>query len=149
VENGHGTIYIVYKFFVDTNILVYTLDQNDPVKQQTSRALLRQSPTQNNAVISTQVLQEFYVTATQKLRVSPLLAKNILRTLQKIETISITPALIEQAIDCSILNQISFWDALIAVSAESSRCEILLTEDLNNGQLISGVLVQNPFITEQ
>lgn len=137
------------KIFVDTNILVYTLDQYDPIKQQTCRGLLRQLQAQNNAVISTQVLQEFYVAATKKLRVAPLLAKNILRTLQKIETVRIGPALIEQAIDCSILNQISFWDALITVSAESARCEILCTEDLNNGQLISGVLVQNPFITEQ
>lgn len=137
------------KVFVDTNVLVYTLDQHDLIKQKTCRDLLRQLQTQNNAVISTQVLQEFYITATQKLHVSPLLAKNILRTLQKIETVSISPALIEQAIDCSILNQISFWDALIAVSAESARCEILYTEDLNDGQLISGVLVQNPFTTEQ
>lgn len=136
------------KVFVDTNVLVYTLDQHDAQKQHHCRSLLRQLQSRGEAVVSTQVLQEFYVAATQKLGVDPLLAKSIVHTLHNMEVVGITPALIEEAIDCSILNQISFWDALIAVSAESARCQVLLSEDLNDGQLISGVLVQNPFTAE-
>jgi predicted nucleic acid-binding protein len=51
--------------------------------------------------------------------------------------------LIKEAIDCAIINQLSFWDALIVVAAESARCEILWTEDLNHGQVIRGVRIEN------
>ena len=51
---------------------------------------------------------------------------------------------LREAIDCSIINRLSFWDALIVVSAESARCEILWTEDLNHGQVIRGVHIENP-----
>jgi predicted nucleic acid-binding protein len=52
--------------------------------------------------------------------------------------------LIKEAIDCSLINRLSFWDALIVVTAESAHCEILWTEDLNHGQVIRGVLIENP-----
>jgi predicted nucleic acid-binding protein len=56
----------------------------------------------------------------------------------------VSPTLIKDAIDCSIINRLSFWDALIVVSAESAQCEILWTEDLNHGQIIRGVRIENP-----
>ena len=55
------------------------------------------------------------------------------------------PPLIEEAIDCSILNRLSFWDALVVVAVEKARCDRLVTEDLNHGQIIRGVRVENPF----
>ena len=95
-------------------------------------------------VISTQVMQEFYVAATSKLGADPLLTKDILRSLERFETVVVSPTLIKDAIDCSIINRLSFWDALIVVSAESAQCEILWTEDLNHGQIIRGVRIENP-----
>ena len=60
--------------------------------------------------------------------------------------VQITPALIEQAIDISIEAQLSFWDSLILSAAVSAGCTVLYSEDLNNGQIIHGVTVRNPFI---
>ena len=133
------------KVFLDTNILVYALDQNDPVKQQTCRTILKQLQAANRAAISTQVMQEFFVVATRKLSVDPLKAKSILQTLDNLEVVPVSQALIYEAIDCSLLNQLSFWDALVIVCAESARCSLVLSENLNDGQLIKGVRMQNPF----
>ena len=105
--------------------------------------------TQNNlGVISTQVLQEFYVVATKRLEVDPLAAKDILSSFQRFEIVVTTPQLINDAIDVSIINVISFWDALIVTSAEHAKCGAVLTEDLNHGQIIRGVKIKNPFNTQ-
>lgn len=133
------------KVFLDTNILVYALDQDDLEKQNACRTVLKQLQDTNRAVISTQVMQEFFVVATRKLGVEPLKAKSILQALGNLEVVSVSPALTYEAIDCSLLNQISFWDALVIVCAESARCTLVLSENLNDGQIIKGVKVQNPF----
>jgi len=135
----------VARTFLDTNILVYCLDRHDPHKQTTCRGLLRSLQAENQAVISTQVLQEFYVAATRKLEVEPLQAKQLLQSFRNIETVVVTPALVEEAIDCSILHQLSFWDGLVVASAASAGCEVLMTEDLNSGQIVRGVRIQSPF----
>jgi predicted nucleic acid-binding protein len=135
----------VSKVFLDTNILVYALDQDDQSKQNTCRDILRKLQDADRAVISTQIMQEFFVVATRKLGVEPLQAKGILQALGNLEVVSVSPALIYEAIDCSLLNQLSFWDALVIVCAESARCPLVLSEDLNDGQVIKGVQVQNPF----
>ena len=132
------------KVFLDTNILVYSLDQSDAGKRKKCRKLIKSLTDENSGVISTQVLQEFYVAATAKLGADPLLVKDILRSLERLETVVVTPTLIKEAIDCSLINRLSFWDALIVVTAESAHCEILWTEDLNHGQVIRGVRIENP-----
>jgi predicted nucleic acid-binding protein len=135
----------VPKVFLDTNVLVYALDQDDTEKQNACRAILRRLQDTNGAVISTQIMQEFYVVATRKLGVEPLRAKSILQALGNLEVVPVSPSLVYEAIDCSLLNQISFRDALAIVSAESARCTLVLSEDLNDGQIIKGVKVQTPF----
>jgi predicted nucleic acid-binding protein len=132
------------KVFLDTNILIYSLDQSDPDKQSRCRKLIRSLTSDNTGVISTQVMQEFYVASTSKLGAEPLIVKDILRSLERFETVIINPALIKEAVDCSIINRISFWDALIIAAAESAKCKLLWTEDLNNGQIIRGVRIENP-----
>lgn len=132
------------KVFIDTNILVYSLDKADPNKQKISRALIKSLATDNRGVISTQVLQEFYVAATSKLGADPFIIKEIIRSLERLEVVVITPSLIKEAIDCSLINRLSFWDALIVVAAESAKCELLWTEDLNHGQVIRSVRIENP-----
>ena len=133
------------KIFLDTNILLYTLDANDKSKQANARKLIQTVAEQDIPVISTQVLQEFYVASTTKLGVEPLLAKNIMRSFENMEIVQITPYLIKEAVDTSILNVISFWDSLVVVAAESAKCELLYSEDLNSGQIIRGVMIENPF----
>ncbi|MFO7447953.1 MAG: PIN domain-containing protein [Ignavibacteriaceae bacterium] len=134
------------KIFVDTNILVYTIDTFDKDKQKKSRKLLKEIAVENIGVMSTQVIQEFYVTAAKKLSINPLLIKEIINSFEKFEIVQISISMIKEAIDLSMLHKISFWDALIIVSAENAKCHVLLTEDLNSEQMIKGVKIINPFI---
>ena len=133
------------KIFLDTNILLYALDQNDKDKQKKARKVVKHASEQNTSVISTQILQEFYIASTSKLGVEPLLAKSIVHSFENMEVVQIDPYLIGEAIDTSILNKISFWDSLVVVAAEGAKCETLYTEDLNAGQIIRGVKIENPF----
>jgi predicted nucleic acid-binding protein len=132
------------KVFLDTNIFVYSLDQSDSGKRKKCRNLIRSLTDENSGVISTQVLQELYVAATANFGADPLLVKDIIRSLERLETVVVSPMLIKEAIDCSLINRLPFWDALIVVTAESAHCEILWTEDLNHGQVIRGVRIENP-----
>jgi predicted nucleic acid-binding protein len=120
-----------------------TLDPRDPKKQTNVRDLLR---TGHSFAISTQVCQELFVTAVAKCAVPALTVKEILRSLSWAELVTITAAHIEQAIDLHVLNQISFWDSLILSAAQSAKCSVLWTEDLNQGQTVGGVKIVNPFV---
>ncbi|MFH2219309.1 MAG: PIN domain-containing protein [Pseudomonadota bacterium] len=132
------------KIFIDTNILVYCMDKFDEKRQEKCRLLLTSLTEDQQGVISTQVMQEFYVAATNKLGADPLLTKDILHSFKQFEIVIVNPEIIYEAIDCSIINRISFWDSLVVVSAESARCEKLWTEDLNDGQILRSVQVENP-----
>lgn len=134
------------KFFIDTNILIYSVDKFDKTKQKKARALLKEIAANDAGVISTQVLQEFYVAATKKLNAAPLIVKEIINSFEKFEVVQITVEMIKDAIDVSLLNKISFWDALIVVSAEIAKCTALITEDLNSEQIIKGVKIINPLL---
>lgn len=134
------------KVFIDTNIFVYSIDKHDKVKQKKVRTVLTELSAKGIGVISTQVLQEFYVASTKKLNANPLVVKEILHSLEKFEVVQISPDMINDAIEVSLLNRISFWDSLIVVAAEVSKCTSLITEDLNSGQVIKGVTVVNPYV---
>jgi predicted nucleic acid-binding protein len=133
------------KIFLDANILVYAQDAGSARKQHRSRELLTELIASGNGVLSTQILQEYYVAATRKLGVAPLAAKAVLKTFSAFEIVQITPALIQEAVDCSILNQLSFWDALIVAAADAAGCTTIYSEDFNPGQLILGVKIVNPY----
>lgn len=134
------------KVFLDTNVLVYAQDHDAPDKRKRSRELIADVVASGRGVISTQVLQEFYVAATRKMSVPPLAAKQVIQSFKIFEVVHISAELIEQAIDRSVLSQISFWDALIVSASASSGCTTLYSEDLNAGQLIDGVRIVNPFV---
>jgi predicted nucleic acid-binding protein len=134
----------VAKTFLDTNILVYTVDEHDQVRNKRARELLEMVHHSGQGVISTQVLQEFYVAVTRKLHVAPLVAKQLIDALPPMEVVAVDVSMVREAIDTSILNQISFWDALIVVAARKARCSELWTEDLNPGQSILSVTIRNP-----
>lgn len=86
----------------------------------------RPSRTEGRGAISTQVIQEFHVAATKKLGADPLLVKDIITSLERFETVVVTPAVIKEAIDCATINRLSFWDSLIIAAAESAKCDILM-----------------------
>jgi predicted nucleic acid-binding protein len=140
----------VAKIFIDTNIFVYTLDQYDKNKQKTARKTVKNIVENDNAVISTQVLQEFYNICTMKLHLAPIKVKGYMHNYsENLEVAQNSCAIIERGIDISIIAQISFWDALIIAAAEYAKCSEIVTEDLNDGQIINGIRIRNPFITEK
>jgi predicted nucleic acid-binding protein len=131
--------------FIDSNILIYAVDRADPSRRQKARAVIRSLIKSGMGVVSTQVAQEFFVIATKKLGVDPLAAKRVLDMFSQLDVITVDLEIIFGAVDCSILSKISFWDALIIVSARASGCKVLLSEDLGHAQLINGVRVLSPF----
>lgn len=131
--------------FIDTNILIYSVDRADPTKQEIAISLIANLAESRKGIISTQVLQEFYSAATRKLGISPRIAKKHLQDFQIFDVIQTTTSLIEQSIDISILHKISFWDALIVAAAHQASASNILSEDLNHGQIIEDIQIQNPF----
>ena len=132
------------KSFLDTKILIYQMDNREIVKQKKCREIVRALVQRHEAVISTQILQEFFDACTVKLKVKPILVKGMIHGFQNMEVVTVGSDLINEAIDTSIQYQISFWDSLVVVSAESAKCQYLITEDLNEGQVIRNVKIQNP-----
>jgi predicted nucleic acid-binding protein len=135
----------VAKIFIDSNILVYTMDINNPNKQKIAQKIFKEIGNNEKPVISTQVLQEFYSACTTKLKTDKLLVKNVLHSFNNMEIVQVSIDIIEQGIDVSILSQISFWDGIIIASAEHAKCSVIISEDLNNGQIIRGIEIKNPF----
>ncbi|MDD4623672.1 MAG: PIN domain-containing protein [Kiritimatiellae bacterium] len=133
------------KVFLDTNVLAYACDADQPEKRDQARALLNKIARESPPCVSTQVLQEFFVTVTRKMGVAPAQAKRIIHSLRHMETVLIDREDITRAIDCSMIWQISFWDALILTAARKPRCRIVYSEDLNNAQEYDTVRVVNPF----
>jgi predicted nucleic acid-binding protein len=132
--------------FLDTNVLVYLFDHDEPDKEARARDILEQAEP-GELVLSTQVLSEFYVVVTRKLK-RPLDAARAAQAvdwLSLLEVIVPDPALVKAAIQTSRSAQLSYWDGLIVASAAAGGCDRLLTEDLNDGQLIGSVRVENPF----
>lgn len=132
------------KIFIDTNIFVYASDKANLKKQEKANQVLMLFGKDLKGVVSTQILQEFFVVATRKLGIDPLVAKDIISSYENFEVVVVTPELIREAIDCHLLSRISFWDALIVISAKSAGCQRLWSEDFNPGQVIQGVTIENP-----
>ena len=133
------------RVFLDANILVYAQDAGAPDKRSKSRQIISQLGESGEGVVSTQVMQEFFVAATRKLGVPPLAAKGILKTFAVFEIVQVSASLIHEAIDCSILNRLSFWDSLILAAAASAGCKTVLSKDLNPDQAILNLKLRNPF----
>jgi predicted nucleic acid-binding protein len=134
------------KSFVDTNILIYAYDVDQGEKHRIARDLLTELMTSRRGVLSPQVLQEFYVNATRKM--AQPLTKDAARRIVEIFgvwSIAVTAAEVAAAFRIEDEAKISFWDALICASAIKAGAERVLSEDLNPGQRIGGILVENPF----
>jgi len=134
------------RVFIDSNIFLYALDKSDSQRRARSLELLQSVARKNRIFLSTQVLNEVYAVAVRKLAVEPLNAKEFVKKLQEFDVIIISSEVIESAIDCSILHRISYWDALMVAAAESAKCDLLWTEDMQHGAEVRGVRVVNPFL---
>jgi predicted nucleic acid-binding protein len=145
VVDGPEMSCTVSKIFLDTNLLVYTIDNRDVLKKNEARSILKKVVDSHQPVISTQVIKEFYVVATTKLKADQILVKQIIHNFHNMEIVNNDLDLIEQAVDISLVSQLSFWDSLIIAAAEKAGCELIFSEDLNAGQIYRGVSLVNPF----
>lgn len=131
--------------FFDTNVLLYMYGGNDLFKTVTAKDLFLRHVHSNLAVVSTQVVQEFYSAGSRKVLMPRQELIQAVGFLLKLPLVQADGLLIEAAIEMELRYRISFWDALIVSAAETAEAEILFTEDLNHNQRYGSVTVRNPF----
>src|SRR5215469_12562353 len=139
------------KVFVDSNILVYAHDADARHRQRIAAARLKALWEEQLGCISTQVLQEFYVTVTQKLGkpLSTSYARDIVRDYAQWVASPTTAQTVIRASEIGEVWKLSFWDSLILAAAEEQDCSTVLTEDLNPGQTVVGIQIVNPFLPDR
>ncbi len=131
--------------FFDTNILYYADDADAGAKTGIARDLLRRSLLERTGVVSTQVLQEFYVNARKKLKLDGAAARARIEVYLSFDVVTVSPTLLLAAVDLNRLDSVSFWDALVIRAAEQAGCDTLYSEDLQAGRRFGPVRVVNPF----
>lgn len=130
--------------FLDTNVLVYLFDFDEPEKKTIAEGIFGEYA---EIRLSTQVLQEFYVTVTRKLG-RPMPPEEALTVVEQFQTYLvavISNSLVTKGIHRSIDSNLSFWDALIVETALAEKADLLVTEDLQDGWKIGSMRVWNPF----
>ena len=135
------------RVFLDTNVLVYAYDLHAPAKQARAQTLLTEGIEQENAVVSSQVLGEFFVLVTKQIE-SPLPAeeaRELIDLFGALPVVAIDLNLVRRAIDTHRQYQISYWDALIVAAAERAGCGRILSEDFSSGQSYHQLVAENPF----
>jgi len=136
------------KYFLDTNILIYSFDHSAPKKREIACTLIETAMRDGKGCISTQVIQEFLNVATRKFNI-PFSCYDCKRYLNNVlnPLCEVFPdhALYEGALDIQATTQYSFYDSLILTSAKRAHCSILYTEDLHDGHQIEKLTIKNPF----
>lgn len=135
------------KVFLDTNILIYAHDLDAGNKHDIALKIVKDLWEKRTGVLSTQVLQEFYINVTKKIPKSilPLEAREIIRAYMYWEIKENHPMSIIRASEIEEKYRISFWDALVVAAAYEAKVDKILTEDLDSGQMIEGIIIENPF----
>lgn len=136
------------KTFLDTNIIVYAFDSSAKRKHEIAKKILIDLWDSGQGLLSTQVLQEFYVTATQKIP-KPLdrnLAIQTIKDLLHWDVVVNDGGAIIEAIDIQARYKYSFWDAMIIQAAIKSGAELILSENLASSRKIQGIAIKNPFV---
>lgn len=131
--------------FLDSNVLVYTDDADEPARQRRALDLVEEARLSGSGVVSTQVLQEYFVATTRKLGVDAVLAAQKVHLFSRLDVVVIDVPDVEAAIDLHRLHRVSFWDALILRAAQRGGCRVLYSEDLQDGATLAGVRIENPF----
>lgn len=132
--------------FFDTNVLVYADDISDPLKQRRAIDLVRDHRRQRTGVLSLQILEEYFNTVTRKLHLHAGDARRKVEILAKFRVVEPNLEDVLAAIDLHRLHGFSIWDALILRAARIAGCSVLLSEDLQHGQIVDGVRIVNPFL---
>ncbi len=132
--------------FIDSNILIYTDDCAYPEKQKIAIELLQSGWSNGNAIMSTQVLQEYFSAVTRKLKLPVEQAQKKIEILAHLNIASIEHADIVLAIETHRLYKYSFWDSLIIRMAQKTSCTVLYSEDMKHNHKIRGMVIVNPFV---
>ena len=134
--------------FVDTNVLAYAHDASDPAEQAIAREVLEELWADRSGVLSTQVLQEFYVVATRKFDppLARAAAREILALYSTWTVVAVDVALILDATALEEAAQLSFWDALIVEAARRAGATRLVSEDFGAGRIFGETAIVNPFL---
>lgn len=135
------------KVFVDSNVLLYAHDKDAGAKQRRAAERLRKLWETGSGRLSTQVLQEFYVTVTRKLGkpLSESDAAGAANDLCAFDVVEVDKEMVVRSMSLSRTERLSFWDALIVEAARTRRCDRLLTEDLHDGRQFGPLKITNPF----
>jgi len=128
--------------FIDTNVLAYAYDADSGEKGERAREILGEI---DGAVVSTQVLLELFAVLTRKLELTRDAAEEAVESLMGLEVVPTDARLVREGLRISRDHDLSHWDAMIVAAAAGAGCDVLLTEDLNDGQVIEGVRIANPF----
>ena len=134
--------------FVDTNVLVYAFEKSRSPKRQIAQRLMNELMEEDRLRLSTQVLQELFVTLTRKVSQPCSNAEGLaaLEDLSAWPLMAVDFAAMRAAVELIDQAKLSFWDALIVVASARMGATVLYTEDLNDGQEILGVRITNPFL---
>ena len=131
--------------FFDTNILIYADDKASPAKQRRALDLVAEHRRARTGVVSLQVLQEYFVTVTKKLRLDPSIARRKVELLAEFDVAAPEVADILAAIDLHRLHGFSVWDALVLRAAKQAGCSLVFSEDMQDAREIDGLQIVNPF----
>jgi predicted nucleic acid-binding protein len=132
--------------FVDTNVLLYAISGNPEEQEKATRA--NELLSQRDVGLSVQVLQEFYVQATRDSRADRLTheqAATLIDSFRRFPVQETTVGVMLAALSMRERFGVSYWDAAILEAARALDCEVVLSEDLSDGQDYAGVRVENPF----
>lgn len=132
--------------FADTNVLLYVVSRDAAEQQKAARA--NEIVSSGELALSVQVLQEFYVQATRESRPDPLTheqAAKLVDSFLRFPVLENTVELMRAALATRQRFQISYWDAAVIEAARGMQCEVILSEDLSDGQDYGGLHVENPF----
>lgn len=131
--------------FLDTNILVYSVDKNDPVRHAVARKIVLSAVSSRDFLISAQVLNEFSNIALLKLKMSAEETRKLVSFFSRMNVVSVDRDWTDKALTLKQSYGTQFFDSLLLVAAEENSCEEILTEDLNDGQMYGSVKAVNPF----
>lgn len=137
------------RFFLDTNIFVYSFDRSAPAKSLRATELIRRAVATGKGIVSYQVVQEFFNVAlrrfTQPLQAHE--AEQYLRTVfSPLLGVHSSQALYVEALNLQSHHHLSWYDALIVASAIQAECDVLVTEDLQHGRRFGELKIENPFL---
>ena len=136
------------RFFIDSNVLIYSYDRSEPDKRSRAQELIAGFSQNGNGVLSVQVLGEFFSIVTRRIP-NPLSiqeAEAAVALFGSLQVIDIDMTMVRRAIATHSRYGTTYWDSLIIAAAERAGCSSILSQDLNTGQSYHGILAVNPFL---